>query len=137
MSTGARVNDEVLIVDDSARDAFFLLRALNASAPKIRWVFEEDPEVALRRFTEGTAPALLVLDLRMPKLSGHDFLAAISKDGATAVPVVVVTTSSDEDERSAVMAAGASAFLTKPDSLSGYQQLASRIVESWLGGVAH
>lgn len=131
------MNDEVLIVDDCPRDSFFLLRALNASAPKIRWVLEQNPEAALLRFADGKGPALLVLDLRMPKLSGHDFLAAISKDGATSVPVVVITSSNDEDERSAVMAAGAIAFLTKPDTLSGYQQLASRIVETWLRGTTH
>jgi|GEM_PF-2773381 len=131
------MNDEVLIVDDCPRDSFFLLRALNASAPKIRWVLEQNPEVAMLRIADGKGPALLVLDLRMPKLSGHDFLAAISKDGATSIPVVVVTSSNDEDERSAVMAAGAIAFLTKPDTLSGYQQLASRIVETWLRGTTH
>lgn len=128
------MNDEVLIVEDSAHDAYFLLRALNGLAPKIRFVFEQCPEEAtLRLANQGQKrPILLLLDLRMPKFSGHHFLKHMADNGLADIPVVVVTSSSDEEEKHAVLDAGARAFFTKPDSLTGYDQLAAQIVQTYL-----
>jgi two-component system, chemotaxis family, chemotaxis protein CheY len=59
--------------------------------------------------------ALMVLDLNMPDMHGLEVLRFVRGHHAFRnIPVVVLTTRGDEASRSAVMAAGASRYLTKP-----------------------
>ena len=55
----------------------------------------------------------VVLDLRMPGMSGLDLLMRLAADGS-AIPVVVLTAHSDDEERRRTLQAGAVAFLGKP-----------------------
>ena len=55
----------------------------------------------------------VVLDLRMPGMSGLDLLMRLAADGSS-IPVVVLTAHSDDEERRRTLQAGAVAFLGKP-----------------------
>jgi two-component system, chemotaxis family, chemotaxis protein CheY len=58
---------------------------------------------------------LIVLDLNMPDMHGLDVLRFVrSHQSYSHIPIVVLTTRGDEASRGAVMAAGASIYLTKP-----------------------
>ena len=60
-------------------------------------------------------PVLVLLDLRLPRMSGLEVLRAIRRDRRTrAVPVVVLTTSSDERDLEHSYALGADSFIRKP-----------------------
>jgi two-component system chemotaxis response regulator CheY len=62
-----------------------------------------------------TPPALIILDLNRPDMHGLDVLQFVRSQPATrALPVLVLTTRDDSASRSSVLAAGASAYLTKP-----------------------
>jgi two-component system chemotaxis response regulator CheY len=59
--------------------------------------------------------ALIILDLNMPDMHGLDVLKFVRQHRASRdVPVLVLTTRGDADSRAAVMAAGATFYLTKP-----------------------
>jgi CheY-like chemotaxis protein len=59
-------------------------------------------------------PTLTILDLRMPRLSGPEVLAALRADPDTAGLPVLVMTSDDNHDGADLLAAGAVAFLRKP-----------------------
>lgn len=79
----------------------------------------------------GKAEAMdvLVLDLRMPGMSGVDLLADLGRR-AVQLPVVILTAHGDEDMRKQCLRAGALAFLTKPfaakELLAAVRQAAAR-----------
>jgi len=73
---------------------------------------------ALARLRERGAPALILLDLRMPGMSGDEFMSALRalEPGAATPPVVVI--SGDGSARQAAHDFGAAGFLSKPMELS-------------------
>lgn len=100
----------VYVVDDdkSVRDA---LEDLLASVGLQSMTFESAREYIRR--AKPDVPACLVLDVRMPGLSGLDFYADMSKDGIE-IPVVFITAHGDIPMSVRAMKAGAVEFLTKP-----------------------
>ena len=56
----------------------------------------------------------LVLDLRMPGMSGIDLLEHLSGTGSRLIPAVILTAHGDDETRSRCLEAGATAFLEKP-----------------------
>ncbi len=59
--------------------------------------------------------SLVVLDLNMPDMHGLEVVKFVRQHQSyRAIPIIVLTTRGDDSSRTAVMAAGASAYLTKP-----------------------
>ena len=62
-----------------------------------------------------TPAAMMVLDLNMPDMHGIEVLSFVRRHPVLrSLPVIVLTTRGDESSRSAALAAGATAYLTKP-----------------------
>jgi CheY-like chemotaxis protein len=75
-------------------------------------------------------PDLVLLDLNLPRLAGHEVLAAIRADEAlTDLPVVVLTTSSAQGDVETSYRLHANAHVTKPSDYAGFTQVLSRIEE--------
>ena len=100
---------EILLVEDSPEDAELTIRALrrNKIANEIQ-VAEDGAEALDFLFCRGAfkdrppaqVPRLVMLDLKLPKVSGMDVLRAIRADERTkAIPVVVLTSSKEERDR--------------------------------------
>jgi two-component system, chemotaxis family, chemotaxis protein CheY len=78
-----------------------------------------------------TPAALIVLDLNMPDMHGLDVLEFLrSHHRYAAIPVIVVTTRGDATSREAAMAAGATAYLTKPFAPAALAALARTLLKS-------
>jgi len=61
-------------------------------------------------------PGLIILDLNMPKKSGHEVLHELKTSPEfRRIPVVIMTTSEDTDDISKTYKLGANSFITKPD----------------------
>ncbi|WP_165940054.1 response regulator [Dyadobacter psychrotolerans] len=83
-------------------------------------------------------PALIILDLNMPKLSGHSTLTQL-KDPANMdhqylkqIPVLVMSGVEEANEIAACYKAGANAFLKKPIEFDKLKELFSSVAEFWL-----
>jgi CheY-like chemotaxis protein len=64
-----------------------------------------------------TGPAILLLDLRLPKISGPEILARIRASDLPSLrelPVIVITSSCNPDDRAQCIRLGCTAYLTKP-----------------------
>lgn len=117
------------VVEDSDSDYAMFSRVFQAFAPITRWATAED---ALESFEGGaillTEVELLVVDLHLPGIDGVALVErARSMAGGTQPTICVLTTSRrPEDERRA-KAAGADAYVVKPDNLSGLRELPERL----------
>lgn len=126
---------DILIIDDDETDVEFLRTAFGG-ADDVVIHHAATGEDGLG-FIRDRAPDLVLLDLRMPGLSGFDVLSAIRGDERIRRTRVVVLSSSGNraDVRSSYEGT-ANAYVTKPDSLDGYIQMARSIARFWLDGTA-
>ena len=100
----------VAIVDDEDSVRVALERVLRACGMQVV-TFPGGSEFLLA--LETVRPQCVVLDLHMPKLSGFEVLELLMQEGRH-LPVVVVTGHDSPEARTRALAAGASAYLTKP-----------------------
>ena len=109
------MTNSIMIIDDNRDDIEITRIALEEIGRKEKVETATDGEEALKRLRGGvTMPALILLDLKMPGMSGFDFLREIRADERLKpIPVIVVTSSSLESDRQAAHAGGANGFLYK------------------------
>ena len=108
---------EVLLVEDDPGDVVMTQEAfvdggLNGTLHVTRDGIEA---MEFLRNAEEPRPDLVLLDLNLPRMAGHEVLAAIRADDAlTQLPVVVLTTSSAQDDVERSYRLHANAYVTKP-----------------------
>ena len=75
---------------------------------------------------------MILLDINMPRMNGHEFLAELRKDPALkTLPVVVLTTSPHEADRDRLYAAGITAYFVKPTTTEDFSELFRTLAEFW------
>lgn len=78
-------------------------------------------------------PALVLLDLKLPKLSGIDVLRRVREDDRTRfVPVVILTSSSEEEDIVASLRHGANSYVRKPVDFGRFVEQVQRLQVYWL-----
>jgi CheY-like chemotaxis protein len=81
-------------------------------------------------------PALILLDLNMPKVDGREALAAIKGDPALrAIPVVILTTSKAEEDVQRAYDLGVNSFITKPVTFARLVETMTTFAAYWLDTV--
>ena len=79
-------------------------------------------------------PAVVLLDLNLPKLSGREVLQALRADPRTrGLPVVVLTTSVEPFDVDDVYELGANSYIQKPVEFDRFIEAARQIGVYWLG----
>lgn len=79
-------------------------------------------------------PSLILLDMKLPKLSGLDVLRSVRSNPLTAlVPVVMLTSSSEQSDILASYKAGANGFVRKPVDFGEFTEKLNRVQAFWLG----
>jgi two-component system response regulator len=78
-------------------------------------------------------PSFILLDMKLPKLSGLDVLRSVRSNPLTAlVPVVMLTSSSEQSDIIACYAHGANGFVRKPVDFSEFTKKLDRLQAYWL-----
>ncbi len=78
-------------------------------------------------------PDLILLDLNLPKVSGHEVLQRLKDDPDTMrIPVIILSSSSAESDIRRAYEAHANAYLKKPSSLEGLLAAAEHITNFWM-----
>jgi diguanylate cyclase len=112
-SVGELANASIMMVDDEMLN-IEMTQAFLQDAGYRHFVFTDAPEHALAMMRKEP-PAVLLLDLSMPKVNGLDILAAMRDDPALRhVPAIVLTISTDPQVKLKALALGAMDFLSKP-----------------------
>lgn len=127
----------ILLVEDNAGDAQLMRIAFGEALPEARLSVIADGETALNTLLEGGPPDLVLLDLNLPRLSGHEVLAALrdSEDPALRrAPVVVLSSSQAASDVRRSYELGAS-HVAKPQDMDGLLAIAEAIARYWFGTV--
>ena len=78
-------------------------------------------------------PAVVMLDLKLPKLSGFDMLKRMRADPRTkAVPVVVLTSSSEDEDMLRSYELGANSYVRKPVEFSAFAHAVGQLGIYWV-----
>jgi len=131
----------ILLVEDNPDDEELTLRALSKAGIANRITVARDGEEALDylfrrgRWAQrpGGLPVVVLLDLKLPKLDGHEVLRAIRSDERThLLPVVVLTSSDEEDDIVRSYREGANSFVRKPVGSEAFSDAVIKLGLYWM-----
>ena len=129
----------ILLADDDPVSVELALEALNAVELRASVAVVSDGEEALdylycRRQYEGRLeghPNLILLDLKMPKVTGLEVLQQIKSDPALeSIPVVIVTSAQDNAELQACFDLGINSWFRKPPEFTEFGKAVKEILEA-------
>jgi CheY-like chemotaxis protein len=133
----------VLMVEDDPGDVLLTKETLKESKLSIDMVVVDDGEKALQYLRQqgpyGKAPRpdLVILDLNLPKVDGHEVLRQVKAEEALrTIPIVVVTTSDAEADIQRTYGLGANCYVTKPIGLEQFAKVVRAIEHFWMTVVA-
>jgi len=122
----------ILIVEDNEKNRKLVRDVLQHKG--YRTIECESGEEGVRLAAEQR-PALVLMDIHLPGISGIEALKRLRADPATAsIPVMAVTASVMTEDRRAVIAAGFDAFLGKPISVKELLAAVGRLIAAGGGG---
>ena len=131
---------EILLVEDSPGDVRLTQEALRDAKVRNNLHVVRDGVEAMAflrregaRFAECPRPDLVLLDLNLPRMSGHEVLADIKADPALRrIPVVILTTSQAEQDVLRTYDLHANCYITKPVDLDQFITVVQSIEDFWL-----
>jgi chemotaxis family two-component system response regulator Rcp1 len=135
---GARPN-QVLVVEDNRAHAVLAREAFREAGVPAALHVVRDGEQAIQ-YLEGITPFvgrhrpdLILLDLKLPVMDGHEVLRALKADPRfAAIPIVVLTTSTADADVAVAYQLHANSYLRKPVAFDDFVELARSIADYWL-----
>ena len=111
----------ILLVDDDPEDRDIIMEAMEEAHAFQLFRYAENGEQAIAKLKDinpQQLPALIVLDLNMPKMNGTQTLRKLkSDDRFKNIPVIIYSTSINPLEMEKCMQLGAHSYVTKPVSI--------------------
>jgi two-component system response regulator len=132
---------DILLVEDTASDVELLQRALHKHRLDCTLAIAHDGAEALEYLFPGNhaagsalcIPKLILLDLKLPQVSGLEVLRRIKSDqDKKSIPVVVFSSSAQDEDIAACYRYGANSYVQKPVSFDEYLKVVAGIVSFWL-----
>jgi len=133
---------EILLVEDNPNDVELTLDALRESKLANRIEVARDGAEALDfLFAQGSyshrnvnhQPRLVLLDLKLPKITGLEVLAKMRADPRTrGIPVVVLTTSREERDIVESYMLGVNSYIVKPVDFEQFNEAVRQLGFYWL-----
>lgn len=134
---------EILLVEDRSSDVELIREALEERYSHHRLHVVRNGEEALAflhrqgKYERVPHPDLILLDLNLPKLNGHEVLAAIRADPQLKlIPIVVLTTSATPQDIIQSYELHANCCITKPADLDEFIEAIQLTIKFWLTVVA-
>ncbi len=132
----------ILLIEDNEYDADMTIRTLKKNDLAGNLLHLKNGAEALdflfakgaysKRQIENT-PKVILLDLKMPKVSGTEVLRSIKSDERTKkIPVVVLTSSKEDADLNDCYSLGANSYVVKPVDFSKFQEAITNLGIFWL-----
>ncbi|MEO6067434.1 MAG: response regulator [Gemmatimonadota bacterium] len=131
---GKTTDVEILLVEDDDADLELTLHALKQHRLANRIHVARDGEEALRFFENGgRVERLVLLDLKLPKVSGLQVLERLRADERyRTLPIVVLTSSREEPDIERCYALGVNSYIVKPVEFEKFSEAVGKVGLYWL-----
>lgn len=129
---------EILLIEDNPYEAELAIRNFKKSGLANRLIHIDDGERAIEYiFSLGSDksrhPRLILLDLKLPKISGHEILETIRNNETTRnIPVVILTSSNQEPDILKSYDLGANSYIVKPVDFEHFSEVISNLGLYWI-----
>lgn len=130
---------KILLVEDNEGDIVLTLKALKKANVHNKVDVVTDGEKAIQflrkegSFKDEETPALILLDINLPRLNGKEVLTIIKNDNELRrIPVVMLTTSSSETDITESYYHYANCYITKPNNFQEFMGVISSIKDFWI-----
>ena len=140
LETSATRQPDVLLIEDSEHDAELTLRVLQRHefARSVVWVrdgvealdyvFGDEEQPGLM-----AAPRVVLLDIKMPRMDGHQVLRRFKGDPRSRhIPVVIMSSSRVERDILESLSDGANSYVVKPVNFDDFTETVRQISQYWL-----
>lgn len=128
----------ILFVEDDPSGIAFAHEACSLCEPSINLVVVDDSVEALAWLSENAKnkkplPGLILLDLKLPKLSGLAVLRRLRMDDNTLdIPIIVFSEICEQADVLLSYQVGANSFVNKPNDINQYRDLLRELTAYWL-----
>ena len=130
---------DILLVEDNEGDILLTTEALQEGKIANRISVVKDGMEALEflekkgAYKEAITPDLILLDINLPKMNGHEVLKSIKAiDHLRHLPVIILSTSSSQEDVMKSYKNYANCYITKPVDASDFLKIVSSIEDFWI-----
>jgi two-component system, chemotaxis family, response regulator Rcp1 len=128
---------KVLIIEDNPADLFLIREFLQGSVVPVDISRAADGEMAIRLlFEQGFRPDLILLDLNLPRIDGHEILKRLKTDSINSIPVVIMSSSQNPEDIERALQEGANGYVPKISDLDEFRQRVENTVHPWIAAIA-
>ena len=132
----------IVLVEDNPDDVILTLRALKTNRISNEVVVLEDGKEALdflfftgkyEKRNKDIMPAVILLDIKLPKIDGFEVLQKIRADERTKlIPVVMLTSSNEESDKIKGYRTGCNSYVRKPVEFNQFVEAVRQLGMYWL-----
>lgn len=124
---------QVLLVDDSPDDVLIAQRAFRASRVVNELSIARDGQEAVEVLHRASnPPELVLLDIKLPRINGHDVLRQVRADEMfAALPVVMLSASQRQEDVVESYRLGANSYIQKPVAFGRFQEILEIFATYW------
>lgn len=129
----------ILLVEDNEGDILLTTEALNEGKINNELSIARDGWEAIQTLSKQAEqgmkalPDLILLDVNLPKMNGHEVLENIkSDDNLKHIPVIMLTTSSSEADVFKSYQNHANCYITKPVDVNNFLDVVASIEDFWI-----
>lgn len=131
------MENQILHVEDNPDDVMLMNLAFNRAGISARLHVVSDGDEAITALEKSTlnggAPVCVLLDVKLPRVSGLEVLAWIREQPRLRrLPVILLTSSSQTADINRAYDLGANSFLVKPPDLDSLTQLVKTVAHYWV-----
>ena len=129
---------ELLMIDDDQSDLYLAKRAFKKCGTPVNVQVARHGEEALSLLRqegaheEAKRPDLILLDLNMPRMNGHEFLERMKADDELkSIPIIVMSMSESDVDIEKSYNLQASAYISKPIELEAFSEVIRSLEDYW------
>ena len=129
----------ILLVEDNPDDIIIAKRAFTKGRIRNKLYVVHDGEEAIDflkkrgEFKDAPTPALVLLDLKMPKVDGFEVLKEIKSDeNLKSIPIIVLTSSERDGDIERAYQLGCNSYIVKPVNFENFIKTVIEIKQYWL-----
>lgn len=125
---------QILMVEDDPNDVDLTYRAIRKAKLSLNITTFDNAEESLAYLDDKAIapPDLILLDLKLPRMSGREFLHILkSKPQHRTIPIIVLTSSDEDEDILQSYNLGANAYVTKPIGLAGFIKIIQTLNDFW------